>query len=829
MSQVTGGRGQDDRASEAGDAELTADTPAPASPNVDQLSPPIPDDLTFRWLFRAVLMLTWRRLRRLVTRGPATVRQASRQLLTSVGITTRRRLIGTVVLLALLCAAGSVRLGLSLLRRDVLANSTYADALYNADAYDRVYTDVAGAPELSKGQFPLIGKTDPSYAIAQLRLLYPSDKLEATVEDLLGEFFAYINSEYDRIDVTLDARPMIDYLLDELQGVADIVSQRLGVVNVGTPTQFANTIQAFSADLKAGHLPFKLPAIKVPAEEAGLIANTLMDALQAAPTDPARAHLTVELEQGRTTDAAVELLGIYRTFISSPVDGVAPKTADLAAELTSLGNGLVTGAKQEVDRGPPIMVKIPAVRTLNVVRGLVHWFTPWTTRAADALALLCLAGLMWPYRRRRRHLIRAAGAYLTIAAVIVGGLFLAVFHNVPDRLVYPALTTLPPNLQYILQDVEWYIVQRVQSSVALEAFICFGLGLSLVALTYAHKLAHLAVAEGRKLQHRVAHVSLAVAASTMAVVTGVVFVPGAISAAAGSSLVCAGHSQLCSRKYDDVVFAGSHNSMSNAADGFVNPDQDYDIADQLDLGIRAFFLDTHYWENLSDKVGTAARLPPDLQGELSTALAKGLPPKPGVWLCHNLCSLGALNFTDTLRTINTWLDKHPTEVITLFLQDEVNREHPATGKTDTARAFKDSGLLSRVWTFNRHDGWPTLGKMIKTHHNLVVLAEVGGPQPDWYTHAFGVAMETPFANTKPSDLNCEPNRGGTDKTLFTLSEFLEKTAPSRSDAAVLNDYDFLLDRIDQCATARGHIPTFVESNFVNIGELIEAVNAENGF
>ena len=128
--------------------------------------------------------------------------------------------------------------------------STYTDALYNADVYDRVYTDVAGAPEISQGRVPARREGDPSYAIAQLRLLYPPDKLETTVEDMLDAFFTYIKGQDDRLGVNFDARPMIDFGLDELQGFTSIVSQRLGVVNVGTPAQFAATVRAFSADLQ---------------------------------------------------------------------------------------------------------------------------------------------------------------------------------------------------------------------------------------------------------------------------------------------------------------------------------------------------------------------------------------------------------------------------------------------------------------------------------------------------------------------------------------------------------------------------------------------------
>ncbi len=58
---------------------------------------------------------------------------------------------------------------------------------------------------------------------------------------------------------------------------------------------------------------------------------------------------------------------------------------------------------------------------------------------------------------------------------------------------------------------------------------------------------------------------------------------------------CNGYAQLCDRRLDEVVFAGMHNSMS-AADtpGWLIANQDRDVAQQLNDGIRAFKISTHY-------------------------------------------------------------------------------------------------------------------------------------------------------------------------------------------------------------------------------------------
>ena len=57
---------------------------------------------------------------------------------------------------------------------------------------------------------------------------------------------------------------------------------------------------------------------------------------------------------------------------------------------------------------------------------------------------------------------------------------------------------------------------------------------------------------------------------------------------------CNGHPELCDRRIDDVVFAGTHNSMSAGYEGFVIPNQTGGIQTQLRRGIRAFSMDLHY-------------------------------------------------------------------------------------------------------------------------------------------------------------------------------------------------------------------------------------------
>jgi len=111
------------------------------------------------------------------------------------------------------------------------------------------------------------------------------------------------------------------------------------------------------------------------------------------------------------------------------------------------------------------------------------------------------------------------------------------------------------------------------------------------------------------------------------------------------------------------------------------------------------------------------------------------------------------------------------------------------------------------------------------------MAEDAGPPPEWYLHAWDYTEETPYSFSELADLDdtsCEPNRGDTDKPFFLLNHWITRASPSRVDAAVLNDYEYLLERAQRCANERGQIPNFVGVNFYLNGNVFEVVDELNG-
>ena len=171
--------------------------------------------------------------------------------------------------------------------------------------------------------------------------------------------------------------------------------------------------------------------------------------------------------------------------------------------------------------------------------------------------------------------------------------------------------------------------------------------------------------------------------------------------------------------------------------------------------------------------------------------------------------------------MRTFLDENPREVLFIVIQDEITN-------MDTQQAFDDVGLVPYIYTHNTGQEWPTLRQMIDADKRLVVMAENEGPPPDWYTNVWNETEETPYTFITKEQFNCDPNRGDTGKPFFLLNHWIQRGSPNRVDAAIVNDYDFLLARARQCEAERGQMPNFVAVNWYSQGDLLDVVNTLNG-
>ena len=253
---------------------------------------------------------------------------------------------------------------------------------------------------------------------------------------------------------------------------------------------------------------------------------------------------------------------------------------------------------------------------------------------------------------------------------------------------------------------------------------------------------------------------------------------------------CNGHPDLCPRQFHEILFPGTHNSMSNAEDGWGAPNQNLPLRLQLIDGIRVFLLDTY-----------------EEDGE--------------VLLCHAFCALGSRPLLDAMLEFRSFLKANPREVITIIFEDSI----PAAR---TAEILEEAGLLDLVYTHPDQAPWPTLGEMIAANTRLLITTERAGPPPEWLHHIWDIGWDSPFSFSSIDQFNCNHNRGDRTQDLFLLNHWVLNPLPSTGTAVETNSYDVLMARVEACQEQWGRLPTFLAIDFHDIGDLFEVVDVLNG-
>ena len=197
-------------------------------------------------------------------------------------------------------------------------------------------------------------------------------------------------------------------------------------------------------------------------------------------------------------------------------------------------------------------------------------------------------------------------------------------------------------------------------------------------------------------------------------------------------LHCNGQASLCDRPLNRVVLAATHNSMSAASKGFALPNQPLGIAAQLKAGVHGFLIDVHYGHPRADGVVVT--------DPVKTAASR-------VYLCHELCEIGATPLVQGLRTMRKRLDRGRGDVLVLDVEDYVST-------ADLAQEFRRAGLDRYAYRGAPGPQWPTLRQMIAARQQVVVLTEHRADGVPWiHLDYAGIVQETPYTlgDAEPAD------------------------------------------------------------------------------
>ncbi len=714
-----------------------------------------------------------------------------------------RAIIALLLLLAVGCGAAAI--GGETARSTILRRTTYDSALASTHAYDRLYSQVLPDPAAAAVTQDLLARLpiDPSLITANLRVVLPPATLRGMVDAQLDQLLAYAKGRSANLDLRVDLQPLFS-------NIAELANRYIGRALADARTYNALTVRRFTAgvlaavaDVSAGRLPGQLPRLNLTGQESQEVTQSLLRAVPALSRSSVADQIQVQVAQGDLA-GALSLIGplVFR--------GVGQGSADLSHRLEH-GNQL------------DLSVSLAPVRRSLVGRGL-SWIHPiggvmrWLELGAVLLmALLVICAARFGHWSRAR--LARISVMVTFAAAAVSILALVAVRHLALAALDPLTgesSSLPSSARRLVADIASSYLNEVQ-----------GRALQLVATLALAGLTVLLIrelAERVTIRGRPGHTTWATGA--VAVLPVLVVLAGAVgwpASAQAKTLVCNGSHALCARPYNDVTFAAAHNAMATSEDHFLGPAQDPSMVHQLDNGVRALLIDTHYWTPDAQAAAFLQTLPSGIRAALAPYARVASYRLPGTWLCHDICQLGATSLTSQLHDVSEWLARNPDEVVTFIVQDAIT-----TG--DTIRAVHDSGLIRYVATPPADPGgaWPTLGSMITSGKRVFIFAETGDVPGGWYRNFFRYASDTPFRNQTTQALACQPNRGNVKAPLLLVNDWVTRAASSRREAAVANAKSFIVNQAKLCESRGRKRPNFIAVDFASIGDLQAAVDQLNG-
>jgi len=255
---------------------------------------------------------------------------------------------------------------------------------------------------------------------------------------------------------------------------------------------------------------------------------------------------------------------------------------------------------------------------------------------------------------------------------------------------------------------------------------------------------------------------------------------------------CNGSINLCSKQYNEIAYLTTHNAFNSDEDGLLFPNQTYNIASQLNDGVRGLMIDVY------DHFGTPTAY-------------------------HSVFMLGAIPLSDIFNDIKTFLDNNPNEIATIILECYVTAN-------DIEDVVNQSGLSSYLYTHNAT--WPTLQNMIDNDNRLVIFTDVDDASSlqNWYHYVWDYAVETHYSVGTINDFTCDFNRGDPLNDLFIFNHFVTDANLGYALYTESNDVNanpFFITRTQNCQNQTNKFPNFVTVDYYELGDGLAVVDEIN--
>ena len=256
-------------------------------------------------------------------------------------------------------------------------------------------------------------------------------------------------------------------------------------------------------------------------------------------------------------------------------------------------------------------------------------------------------------------------------------------------------------------------------------------------------------------------------------------------------------------RYDEACFLTAHNAYASVEYGYKYAQQRLSIPQQLKMGVRGFMLDTRIVNNevrLCHKNAFITRL-----------ISRGEEPQ---------------SLHDILVIMRTFLEKNPSEVISLFLETYL----PQPG-TIVDKPFRLSGLESYILRPDSRIDWPTLEWMRKENKRLVIFNAQS--RTDYCFNAWQNVVENQWGTLHPAKACRERPESQQwqkyDRSLYLLNYFPMFNLSIDGSYRQINTkgLDAFLKKVLSKGLSSGSnkqlLPTFLCMDYIDIGNGLKHV------
>lgn len=264
-------------------------------------------------------------------------------------------------------------------------------------------------------------------------------------------------------------------------------------------------------------------------------------------------------------------------------------------------------------------------------------------------------------------------------------------------------------------------------------------------------------------------------------------------------------------------------------------DQDRGIDLQLADGVRGFKLPVH-WRDLSNRAtfyvchtmaeSELEKIYLDIDAKLKVIITSDTIRrwllKPFEVFCKDPCMLDRTNVAlgKVLKQLNAWLDVHPQEVLTIYIDTQLTSAQEQQHINDLNNILQQAGLVDRMYVHAPGQVWPTTAHMIQMRKRVVMVANTDNWKSLGILNKLYIGFGPIWAYKTERELAQDTNNPhiewgvASPQGLFMLDSYVTpRLSGTIYDAKMVNSYAVLKRRIQQYEKVAGSVATFVMVDF----------------